>query len=296
MKPLRSLLFIPGDSEKKLAKADASGADAVILDLEDAVAPANKPAARKLVAAFLKSRPKAARKVQVWVRVNPLDTGITLEDLVAVVGHEPDGIMQPKTDGPDDVERLSHYIDALEAQAGLEHGAIKIIPVATETAIAPFHLGEFAYADLDRLAGLSWGAEDLAAAVGGQGNRMPDGSWMYTYQMVRAQVLLAAHAAGVAAIDTLYADFRDEEGLRAESRLARAEGFTGRLVIHPAQVTSVNESFSPSDEEVTMARKIVAAFEAEPDTGTIGIDGKMYDIPHLKGARKTLQLHEVSKA
>ncbi|WP_336987143.1 CoA ester lyase [Altererythrobacter aquiaggeris] len=296
MTPLRSLMFIPGDSVKKLAKADTCGADAVILDLEDAVAEDNKPAARMLVGKFLQDRPKAGRKMQIWVRVNPLGTGLTLDDLVAVIGHEPDGIMQPKTDGPADVEQLSHYIDALEVQSGIDRGKIKIIPVATETAIAPFSLGEFAYAGLERLAGLTWGAEDLAAAVGGQGNRMPDGSWMYTYQMVRAQVLLAAHAAGVPAIDTLFADFRDEEGLRAESRLGRAEGFSGRLVIHPAQVVPVNESFSPSKDEVAMARKIVAAFEAQPGTGAIGIDGKMYDIPHLKSARTTIVLHEASQA
>lgn len=292
MKPLRSFLFIPGDSEKKLGKVDACGADAVILDLEDAVAPANKDAARALVGDFLRARPKAQRKLQIWVRVNPLDTGMTLGDLVAVIGGAPDGIMQPKTDGPEDVRTLSNYLDALEVQAGLEPGAIPVLPVATETARAPFALGAFADARLERLAGLTWGAEDLAAALGASGNRGADGEWAFTYRMVRSMTLMAAHAAGVPAIETLHADFRDEEGLRASSRAARAEGFTGRLAIHPAQVAAINESFSPAEEEVVFARRVVAAFAADPGVGTVGIDGKMIDIPHLKAARRTLEMHE----
>lgn len=292
MTPLRSFLFIPGDSEKKLGKVDGCGADAVILDLEDAVAPANKDAARALVADFLRARPRAGRAVQIWVRVNPLDGGLTLADLAAIVAAEPDGIMQPKTDGPDDVRTLSHYLDALEAQAGLEPGAIKILPVATETARAPFALGDFADARLERLAGLTWGAEDLSAALGASGNRGADDEWAFTYQMVRSLTLMAAHAAGVPAIETLYADFRDDKGLRATSRAARTEGFTGRLAIHPAQIDGINESFSPSEDEVAFARRVVAAFEAEPNVGTVGIDGKMFDIPHLKAARRTLETHE----
>ncbi|RZF66168.1 CoA ester lyase [Sphingomonas populi] len=290
MTPLRSWLFVPGDSEKKLAKVDGCGADAVILDLEDSVAPANKGMARDLVAAFLKARPRDGRTVQVWVRVNPFDTGLTADDLAAIVPGDPDGIMQPKIDGPEDVRALSAQLDTLEAEHGLAAGAIRILPVATETPLAPFRLGDFATAGLTRLAGLTWGAEDLSAALGASTNLGADGAWAFTYQMVRSLTLLAAHAAGVPAIDTLYVDFRDDAGLRAASRAARAEGFSGRLAIHPAQVAGINAAFSPSEEDIAFARRIVAAFEAAPAVGTIGIDGKMYDLPHLKAARRTLAM------
>jgi len=290
MTPLRSFLFVPGDSEKKLAKVDGCGADAVILDLEDSVAPANKAVARDLVSAFLKARPREGRTVQLWVRVNPFDTGLTADDLAAIVPGDPDGIMQPKIDGPEDVRALSTQLDTLEAAHGLAAGAIRILPVATETPIAPFRLGDFATAGLTRLAGLTWGAEDLSAALGASTNLGADGAWAFTYQMVRSLTLLAAYAAGVPAIDTLYVDFRDDDGLRAASRAARAEGFSGRLAIHPAQVADINAAFSPSDAEIAIARRIVAAFEAAPAVGTIGIDGKMYDLPHLKAARRTLAM------
>ena len=290
MKPLRSWLFIPGDSENKLAKADGCGADAVILDLEDAVAPANKAVARERVAAFLADRPRGSRAVQLWVRVNPSDSGMTDDDLAAVVPGDPDGIMQPKTDGPADVQALSDKLDALERRSGIAAGSIRLLPVATETPIAPFRLGDFATAGLERLAGLTWGAEDLSAAIGASTNLGLDGKWAFTYQMVRSLTLLAAHASEVQAIETLYVDFRDEDGLRASCRAARAEGFSGRLAIHPAQVAAINESFSPSDEEIAFARRVIAAFEVDPTVGTIGIDGRMYDIPHLKAARRTLAL------
>ena len=290
MKPLRSWLFIPGDSENKLAKADGCGADAVILDLEDAVAPANKAVARERVAAFLADRPRGSRAVQLWVRVNPSDSGMTDDDLAAVVPGDPDGIMQPKTDGPADVQALSDKLDALERLSGIAAGSIRLLPVATETPIAPFRLGDFATAGLERLAGLTWGAEDLSAAIGASTNLGPDGNWAFTYQMVRSLTLLAAHASGVQPIETLYVDFRDEDGLRASCRAARAEGFSGRLAIHPAQVAAINESFSPSYEEIAFARRVIAAFEVDPTVGTIGIDGRMYDIPHLKAARRTLAL------
>lgn len=284
----RSFLFVPGDSDKKLGKVDDCGADAVILDLEDSVAPANKAEAREKVAAFLRERPRTGRAVQLWVRINPLDSGLTDDDLAAIVPGDPDGLMQPKTDGPDDVRSLSDRLDRLEDGHGLARGAIRILPVATETPIAPFRLGDFATAGLTRLAGLTWGAEDLSAAIGASTNLGPDGKWAFTYQMVRSLTLLAAHAAGVPAIETLYADFRDDDGLRASCRAARAEGFAGRLAIHPAQVAGINAGFSPSEEELAFAARVVAAFEAAPAVGTVGIDGKMYDIPHLKAARHTL--------
>ncbi len=286
--PLRSMLFIPGDSEKKISKVAACGADAVIFDLEDAVAPKNKPKARALIPAYMAQTPRGKRPCQYWVRVNPFDTGLTLADLAAIVPSAPDGIIQPKTDSPDCIRRLSYYLDALEAAHGIEPGSIKIIPVATETAVAPFHLGAFATAGLDRLIGLTWGAEDLATAVGASTNVDASGEWAFTYKMARSLTLLAAHAAGVQAMETLYVDFKDDEGLRASCRAARAEGFTGRLAIHPAQVAGINESFMPSTEEVAHAQRIVDLFAANPGAGTVGLDGKMVDIPHLKQAERIL--------
>lgn len=286
--PLRSLLFIPGDSEAKMAKVAGCGADAVILDLEDAVSPENKPKAREMVKAFLAATPRDFRPVQYWVRVNAFDTGLTLGDLAAILPGIPDGIMQPKVNGPEDVRRLSHYLDALEAAHGIAAGSVRIIPVATETASAPFALGQYASAGLDRLVGLTWGAEDLSAAVGASTNIDASGEWSFTYKMVRSLCLLAAHAAGVQAIDTLYVQFRDDEGLRASCRAARSEGFTGRVAIHPAQVEAINETFTPSPEEIADARRIVSVFAANPGAGTVGLDGKMLDIPHLKQAQRTL--------
>jgi citrate lyase subunit beta / citryl-CoA lyase len=286
--PLRSMLFIPGDSEKKLGKVDDCGADAVILDLEDSVAPENKSLARQLVPAFMQARPRGARKLQLWVRVNAFDTGLTLDDLAAVVPAAPDGIMHPKTNDPECLRRMSHYLDALEAAYGVERGSIKILPVATETAIAPFHLGDFATAGLERLMGLTWGAEDLAAALGASTNLDATGEWSFTYKMARSLTLLAAHASGVQAIDTLYVDFRDDEGLRGSCRAARAEGFSGRIAIHPAQVAGINESFMPSADDIAHARRVLAAFAANPGAGTVGLDGKMIDIPHQKQAERVL--------
>ncbi len=286
--PLRSYLFIPGDSEKKLGKADDSGADALILDLEDAVAPENKPLARELVPAFLCDRPPEQRGAKIWVRINPLDTDLALDDLAALVAAAPDGLMLPKADGPEDVRKLSYYLDALERQGGVEPGSIKILPVSTETAIAPFRLGNYATAGLTRLQGLTWGAEDLSAAIGASTNVDASGEWAFTYQMTRSLCLLAAHAAGVEAIETLFVDFRDDEGLRDSCRAARGEGFTGRIAIHPAQVAGINESFTPSPDEIAHAERVVAAFAAQPGAGTVGLDGRMIDIPHLKQAKGVL--------
>lgn len=288
MKVIRSFLFIPADSEKKLAKADESGADAIILDLEDSVAPANKPNARKLAAAFLSERPRGSRSYQIWVRINPLDTDLALTDLAAVVGSAPDGIMLPKPEGPTDVLKLSHYLDALEVRAGLEPGSTGIVPVASETPGAVFKLGDYADAKLPRLTAITWGAEDLSAAIGASTNLDASGEWAPAYKLARSLSLLASHAAGVQAIDTLYVDFRNEEGLRASCRAARSEGFTGRLAIHPAQVAIINECFSPSNEEIAHAQRVLAAFAANPDAGTVGLDGKMIDIPHLKQAKRVL--------
>lgn len=287
---LRSLLFIPGDSDKKLAKVAGCGADAVILDLEDSVAPGAKPTAREKVADFLHSLERDVAGPELWVRINPLASGMAEADLAAVVPTRPDGIMLPKPDGPEDCARLSSLLDHMELAHGVTPGSIGIVPVASETAIAPFRLGDYATADLPRLRGMTWGAEDLAAALGATGNRGSDGEFLFTFRMVRSLTLMAAHAAGVQAIETLHADFRDEAGLAASSRQAFSEGFSGRLAIHPAQVGPINEGFTPSEEEIEFARRVVAAFEAEPGAGVVGLDGKMLDIPHLKAAQRTLSL------
>jgi citrate lyase subunit beta/citryl-CoA lyase len=286
--PIRSFLFVPGDSERKLQKGAESGADALILDLEDAVAPERKPIAREMVAAYLADH--ADRRPELWVRINPLDaTG--LDDLAAVVRAAPDGIVVPKTDGPADVARLGAYLDALERRDGIA-GRIRILPVATETARAPFSLGAFAELREVRLYGLTWGAEDLSSALGASTNLDPSGGWAFTYRMVRSLCLLAAKAAGVEPVETLYADFRDEAGLRRSNLAAAAEGFTGRIAIHPTQVGPINEAFMPSAEAVAHARRVLAAFEAAPGQGAVGLDGMMLDMPHLKQAQHVLRLHE----
>ncbi|WP_228242171.1 CoA ester lyase [Porphyrobacter sp. GA68] len=285
--PMRSLLFIPGDSEKKLAKVDGCGADVVIIDLEDAVAPARKVAARRLAADFLRDRRDRRGGPRLWVRVNALDTGMTQDDLAAVMPLQPDGIMQPKAEGAHDVERLTRLLEEAEEPGT---SPTPILPLVTETARAPFRIGELAEVPLPRLAGLTWGAEDLAAALGATGNRDADGEWLFTFKLVRSLTLMAAHAAAVPAIETLHADFRDEEGLRRSSRQARAEGFSGRLAIHPAQVPVINEAFTPGEDELEQARRILSAFAEQPEAGTIGFEGRMLDQPHRKAAERTVRL------
>jgi len=282
---LRSLLFVPGDSDKKFAKARESGADVLILDLEDSVAPSMKDTAREMVQGWLDQAGEV--EPALFVRINPLDTGLTLADLSAVVRPGLAGILVPKANGAHDIERIGHYLDALEQRSGIAQGTVKIAVVSTETPAAMFALGSYQQAG-ERLVGLTWGAEDLGAAIGITDNKEPDGSWTFPYQVARAQCLFAAAAAGVAPLDTLYANFKDPEGLEADCRRARRDGFTGRVAIHPAQVETINRCFSPSEEEVAFARRVVDAFAANPDAGTLGIDGKMVDIPHLVAARKTL--------
>ncbi len=285
---IRSFLFVPGDSERKLAKGKASAADALILDLEDAVAPARKPLARGMVAEYLAAH-AADRAPELWVRINPLNEG-GIDDLAAVVRAAPDGIVVPKTDGPADVLRLGHYLESLERRDAVAK-PIRILPVATETARAPFRLGDFADVALPRLYGLTWGAEDLSSAIGASTNVDPAGGWAFTYRMVRSACLLAAKAAGVEAIETLFTDFRDPEGLRASCTAAAQEGFTGRIAIHPDQVSVINAAFMPSEAAVAHAQRVVAVFEANPEAGAVGLDGMMLDMPHLKQARHVLALH-----
>ena len=278
------MLFVPADSERKIAKGLAAGADAVILDLEDSVAAARKGAARDTVAGLLGGDTGASA---VFVRVNPFDSGLALADLAAVVRPGLDGIMLPKAGSATDVVRLGHCLDALESRAGMTLGSVQVVVVATETPAALFALGSYAPAH-PRLAALTWGAEDLSAAVGATDNKDADGGWTAPYQFARTQCLFAAAAAVVAPVDTLYADFRDTAGLEVDSRRARRDGFVGRLAIHPDQVPVINAAFAPSLPELAWARRIVDAFAAAPEAGTLGIDGKMVDRPHLIAAQRTL--------
>jgi citrate lyase subunit beta / citryl-CoA lyase len=281
---LRSLLFVPGDSERKFAKAQVSGADALILDLEDSVAPGQKAEARAHVASLLDKA--GARAWSFFVRINALDSGLTLDDLAAVVKPGLDAILIPKANGAEDIVRFGCYLDAFETKAGMAAGSVKMAVVATETAQAMFALQSYAPAH-PRLVALTWGGEDLAAALGATDNR-EEGGWTFPYQVARAQCLFAAGAAGVTAIDTIHADFRDAEGLERDCRRSRRDGFLGRMAIHPDQVATINRCYTPSEAEIAHARRIVEAFAANPGAGTLGIDGKMVDIPHLKAAQKTL--------
>jgi citrate lyase subunit beta/citryl-CoA lyase len=281
---LRSLLFVPADSERKFAKASRIGADALILDLEDSVAPPRKALARAMVRNLIGGPP---RDWSFLVRINPFGTGLTLGDLAAVVRPGLDGILIPKVNGAQDIELISNYVDVLEVAAGVPPGHVKLLVVATETPAAMIGFASYTTPSR-RLVAMTWGAEDLAAALGALTNKEPNGDWTFPYQVARAQCLFAAGAAGVQALDTLYADFKDPEGLAESCRIARRDGFVGRIAIHPDQVATINSCFTPSDADLAHARRVVAAFAAQPDAGTLGIDGKMYDIPHLSAAKRTL--------
>jgi len=274
---LRSLLFVPGDRPERFDKAAASGADALILDLEDAVTTAAKPAARGAVAARLRETRGA---VQLFVRINPLDTALCAEDIAALQGLSPDAIVLPKAEGAASVRELAQRLSA----AGI---AAPILPIATETPAAIFALGSYAAAGV-ALAGITWGAEDLPAAIGATTSREDDGRYTPPYEMARSLTLFAAHAAGVAAIDTVYPAFRDLDGLAAYARRAARDGFTGMMAIHPTQVAAINAAFTPDAEQVEAARRILAAFAAAPDAGALQIDGRMVDAPHRKQAQRLI--------
>lgn len=281
---LRSLLFVPADSERKLAKSLDSPADVLILDLEDAVADSRKAVARAMATDFITGARLTAR---VFVRINPFDSGLAMGDLAAVVAPGLAGIMLPKTQSAADIVRLAHGLDALEARAGMAHGTVQIIPVATETPQAMLSMQGYAQ-PVPRLAGVTWGAEDLSSAIGALANRDEDGSWSPLYTMAHSLCLCAAAAAGVPAIDTLHADFRDAAGLTAACRASRRRGFRGRIAIHPDQVEAINAAYSPTEAELAHARRIVEAFAAQPDAGALSIDGVMVDKPHLTQAQRTL--------
>ena len=266
---LRSLLFVPGDRPDRMAKAAALDADALILDLEDSVTLAAKPAARAAIAAFLAE----PRHQLLFVRINPLDSGLAADDLAAVLGARPDGIVLPKAEGGASVSALDAHLA----------GDMLILPIATETPAAVFAMGSYAGVS-ERLCGLTWGAEDLPAAIGASTSREADGSYTAPYQLARSLTLFGAHAAGVAAIETVYPDFRDLDGLAAYAARGRRDGFTGMMAIHPSQVPVINAAFSPSADEIARAQAIVDLFAANPGAGALNMDGRMIDAPHLKAA------------
>jgi citrate lyase subunit beta/citryl-CoA lyase len=284
---MRSLLFVPADSPKKLDKAMTGGADALIVDLEDSVAYDGKAKARDSAAAFLKEATAAAARPYLLVRVNGLQTGLTDADLDAVVPVKPDAIMLPKAEGGVSVVHADAKIAVREAISGLPDGHVKILALATETAASLFLTGTFAGASA-RLSGLTWGAEDLSAELGAQANRDAEGRFLEPYRLARVLCLAGASAAGVPALDTVYVDFRDQAGFRRECEEACRDGFVGKLAIHPAQVPVINEVFTPSPEALAHARGIVEAFAANPGAGVVGIGGVMYDRPHLARAQRLL--------
>lgn len=274
---LRSLLFVPGDRPERMEKALGLGADALILDLEDSVAPANKAGARAHVADFLERADRTGPKL--FVRLNPLDSDYFVDDLAGVLGSFPDGLVLPKAEGAASVRRLA------------DRSGVPILPIATETPAAVFRLGDYAEV-AGELCGLTWGAEDLPAAIGAAASRDESGAYLPPYQMVRALTLFGAAAAGVNPIETVYPNIKDLEGLRRVAEAAARDGFTGMMAIHPAQVPVINTAFTPTAEQVEHARRIIAAFDAEPDAGALQIDGKMIDAPHLKQARRILERAE----
>ncbi|XUU59624.1 HpcH/HpaI aldolase/citrate lyase family protein [Erythrobacter sp. HA6-11] len=284
---MRSWLFAPGDSKKKMTKAAESAADIALLDLEDSVMPEAKPAAREAVAAFLGGRRGRQR---LWVRINPLGSGETAADLDAIMPARPGGVFLPKAEGREDVIALDAMLTEREIANDIEIGSTKIAALVTETPLAMFRCGDYAgeYPGSPRLIAMSWGAEDLSSALGARVQHRPDGNYMPTYELARSFCLLGAVAAGAAPIETVMPEFRNLDALKARADVVRGQGFTGMLAIHPAQIEVINAAFTPSAEEVAAARAVIQAFADNPGKGTIAIDGQMYDLPHLKLAERVL--------
>lgn len=283
---MRSLLFVPGDSERKLEKGFSSPADVVIVDLEDSVAVANKAAARRIAADFIAAR-RADTRATIYIRVNDLASGLIDKDLAALVSVRPDGIMLPKAGGGHDVQQLSAKLRVCEAEAGLPDGGIKILPIVTETAGAVLATASYTGASA-RLAGLTWGAEDLSASIGAQTARDAGGRYTDVFRLARALTLLAASSADVVAVDTVYPNFRDAAGFASECAEAERDGFTAKMAIHPDQVPVINAAFTPSREAVERSAAIVAAFAKAGNPGVVSLDGKMFDRPHLRLAERLL--------
>jgi len=287
MTAMRSLLFVPGDSRRKLDKALTAGADALILDLEDSVALSEKETARRVAADFLRDIAEEPARPLFYVRINALDSGLSEGDLDAVMAAGPDGIVLPKAAGGTDVSHLGAKIAVREAEFGLADGKTRILAIGTETARGVFALGTYAGAS-HRLTGLAWGGEDLSADLGAETNRLPDGRYAEPYRLARSLTLMGAAAAGVDAVDAVFTNFRDLDGLAAECEAARRDGFVAKMAIHPAQVAVINAAFTPTPEAIAEARAIVEAFAASPQAGVLAVDGEMVDRPHLKRAERVL--------
>ena len=279
----RSYLFVPADSERKMKKAADVGADALILDLEDSVAVAARPMARDLARDYLEG------KENIWVRINPIDSDDAVADLAGVMPAAPAGIVLPKPRSAGDAVQLSAMLDKHEKEHGIDAGATGIVALCTERPEAIFTLGTYGDAT-PRLQALSWGAEDLSAAVGASANRDSDGNWLPPYELARSLCLFAASAARVPAVDTVFTNFRDADGLATYAAKARRDGFAGMLAIHPEQVEVINRAFVPTTAELERAERIVALFDENPEAGTLGMDGEMIDRPHLVQAQRILQL------
>ncbi|TWG94127.1 citrate lyase subunit beta/citryl-CoA lyase [Mesorhizobium sp. J18] len=283
---MRSLLFVPGDSERKLEKSLQSGADILIVDLEDSVAAGNKEDARRIAAEFIADK-KAGTSSFFYVRVNDLSTGLTDEDLEAMMAVRPDGIILPKAQGGQDVTHLAAKLRVHEAEQGIEDGTTRILPIITETASGVLAASTYREAS-PRLSGITWGAEDLSADIGARTARDEDGRFTDTFRIARAMTILAAASAEVAAVDTVFPNFRDEGGFRRECVEAERDGFTAKMAIHPAQVPIINEAFTPSAEAVAHSKAVIDAFSAAGNPGVVAIDGQMYDRPHLRRAERIL--------
>ncbi len=283
----RSFLFVPADSARKLVKAADSNADALIIDLEDSVASSERPGARKIASSFVSSH----RGRNVWVRINPLDTEDALADLRELMPAGPAGIVLPKPQSAKDVIQLAKLLDVFEQESELPQGQTLIMPIATEQPVALFHLHEYVNAT-PRLAGITWGAEDLSAALGASDNRDTNGNWLPPYELARTLCLVAASAAGVAAIDTVFTDYKDVDGLARYASDARRDGFSGMLAIHPNQVDPINDAFMPSSKEIDRAKRIVELFAKSPEAGVLAMNGEMIDKPHWIRAKKILDIAE----
>lgn len=284
---MRSLLFVPGDSDKKQAKALACGADVLILDLEDSVAPARKPAAREMTRTWITTAKVQTKRPMLYVRMNALTTPYWQDDLSGVMPAAPDGIMLPKPRSGADVELLAMHLAALEQTFGIAEGTTRILPIATEVPLSVLQMPSYVEASR-RLSALTWGAEDLATEIGASANRRADGTFTSPFQLARDLTLFTACAAGVPPLDTVFVNFRDAAGLKRESEAAARDGFTGKLAIHPDQVPVINAAFTPSADDIARARAIKKLFDDNPGSGALSMDGQMIDIPHLKQAERLL--------
>ncbi|VTU24881.1 HpcH/HpaI aldolase/citrate lyase family protein [Variovorax sp. PBL-E5] len=282
---MRSLLFVPAHDARKLSRGLESGAGALIIDLEDAVPEAEKPRAREMCAEFVSAH---RERLPLFVRVNALTTGLTADDLAAVVRARPYGLMLPKCTGGRDVALLDAQVSALEARYDVAAGSLRLLPIVTETAASLFGMESYAREAGARLSGMFWGGEDLASDIGALANRGPDGRYTAPYQLARALTLLGATAAQVPAIDAVYTNFRDPEGLKAEAAEAARDGFSAKVAIHPDQIGPIHEAFTPSSADVHWAQRVIAAFDASPAAGAIAVEGKMLDRPHHRAAQRVL--------